>query len=136
MLSIGWILTQLYHTATLRAFDTSTLYLSATLPKTTPHTWTTSIPSRLFSRISGWKSQTWLKTSHIARSACGFLLKQTLAGEYNNEYVWNMEFNKSGEKIVGWKEFIDVGVARDFLPKLRKEMQKENEKQMGENDYN
>jgi hypothetical protein len=33
-----------------------------------------------------------------------------------------MEFNKSGEKIVGWKEFVDVGVARDFLHKLRKEM--------------
>ena len=69
------------------------------------------------------------------RKICMWLLVKgdTLAGEYNNEYVWNMEFNKSGEKIVEWKEFVDVGVTRDFLPKLRKEMQKENEKQMGEN---
>ena len=61
---------------------------------------------------------------------CMWLLAKadTLAGEYNNEYVWNIEFNESGEKIVGWKEFVDVGTARDFLPKLRKELQKEKEK--------
>jgi hypothetical protein len=68
------------------------------------------------------------------RKICMWVLAKadTLAGEYNNEYVWNIEFNESGEKIVGWKEFVDVGTARDFLPKLRKEMQKIKEKQMAE----
>lgn len=72
------------------------------------------------------------------RKICMWLLTKadTLAGEYNNEYVWNIEFNESGEKIVGWKEFVDVGTARDFLPKLRKELQKEKEKQMGESASN
>ncbi|KAF2815077.1 uncharacterized protein BDZ99DRAFT_363536, partial [Mytilinidion resinicola] len=42
----------------------------------------------------------------------------TAAGEYVNEYVWNMEFDEAGQQIVGWREFVDVGMARDFFPKL------------------
>ncbi len=43
----------------------------------------------------------------------------TVVGEYNNEYVWFMDFDEEGEKIVAWKEFVDVGVNRDFWPKLQ-----------------
>jgi len=42
----------------------------------------------------------------------------TLAGEYVNEYVWNMEFDEEGKKIVRFKEFVDTVMARDFFPKL------------------
>jgi len=48
-------------------------------------------------------------------------------GEYVNEYVWNMEFDEAGEKIVGWREFVDVGMARDFFPKLMAEVRKKRE---------
>jgi len=43
----------------------------------------------------------------------------TAAGEYVNEYMWTLEFDESGERIVGQKEFVDVGVNRDFWPKLQ-----------------
>ena len=51
----------------------------------------------------------------------------TLVGEYVNEYVWFMEFKGGvGEEalITGWREFVDVGVNRDFFPKLLGEMRK------------
>lgn len=48
----------------------------------------------------------------------------TLAGEYVNEYVWSMEFDESGEKVVTWKEFVDAVMAKEFLPKLVAEIAK------------
>ena len=42
----------------------------------------------------------------------------TEVGEYRNEYVWNLEFDESGEMIVGWREFVDAGM-KDFFPKLQ-----------------
>ena len=58
------------------------------------------------------------------RKICMWLLARadTDVGEYRNEYLWLMEFDESGEKIVGTKEFVDVGMARDFWPKLKGEM--------------
>ncbi|KAF2501447.1 hypothetical protein BU16DRAFT_522420 [Lophium mytilinum] len=53
----------------------------------------------------------------------------TAAGEYVNEYVWNMEFDEAGEKIVGWREFVDVGMARDFFPRLMVEVRKRREEE-------
>jgi hypothetical protein len=48
----------------------------------------------------------------------------TPVGEYRNEYVWKMEFDESGEKVEKWTEFVDVGMARDFYPKLVGEMKR------------
>jgi len=64
-----------------------------------------------------------------ARKICMWLEARgdTAAGEYVNEYVWNMEFDEAGEKIVGWREFVDVGMARDFFPKLMAEVRKKRE---------
>ncbi|KAF1934095.1 uncharacterized protein M421DRAFT_253 [Didymella exigua CBS 183.55] len=45
-------------------------------------------------------------------------------GEYKNQYVWKMGFTEDGELIKEWTEFVDVGVARDFYPKLKGEMVK------------
>jgi hypothetical protein len=58
------------------------------------------------------------------RKVCVWLLARadTEVGKYRNEYVWLMEFDESGENIVGMKEFVDVGMARDFWPKLKGEM--------------
>ena len=42
----------------------------------------------------------------------------TAAGEYINEYMWILKFNEKG-KICDQKEYVDVGVNRDFLPKLQ-----------------
>lgn len=46
----------------------------------------------------------------------------TLAGEYVNEYMWTMDFDAAGEKIVNWTEFTDSVVNRDFWPKLQASM--------------
>ncbi|KAF2264430.1 hypothetical protein CC78DRAFT_235006 [Lojkania enalia] len=43
----------------------------------------------------------------------------TPVGEYRNEYVWKMGFDESGEKISEWSEYVDVGMVRDFYPKLQ-----------------
>lgn len=43
----------------------------------------------------------------------------TAAGEYLNEYMWILKFNGEG-KIEDQKEYVDVGVNRDFFPKLQK----------------
>jgi|SRR5579871_727209 len=58
------------------------------------------------------------------RKICMWLLARadTAVGEYRNEYVWLMEFDESGEKIAGMKEFVDAGMARDFWPRLKGEM--------------
>lgn len=43
-------------------------------------------------------------------------------GEYRNQYVWKMGFTDDGELIREWSEFVDVGMAQDFYPKLKGEM--------------
>ena len=43
----------------------------------------------------------------------------TAAGEYLNEYMWTLHFDKQG-RIDDQKEYVDVGVNRDFYPKLKK----------------
>ena len=50
----------------------------------------------------------------------------TAVGEYVNEYIWTLEFDESGEKVVWQKEYVDVGVARDFGPKLRERVSQAN----------
>jgi hypothetical protein len=47
---------------------------------------------------------------------------ETPVGEYSNQYVWKMGFTEDGELIKEWSEYVDVGVSRDFFPKLRQEM--------------
>ncbi|KAL8822291.1 MAG: hypothetical protein Q9191_006971 [Dirinaria sp. TL-2023a] len=42
----------------------------------------------------------------------------TAAGEYANEYMWVLRFDEQG-KISDQKEYVDVGVNRDFFPKLQ-----------------
>lgn len=46
----------------------------------------------------------------------------TPVGEYNNEYVWKMAFDESGETVNEWTEYVDVGMTRDFYPLLKGEM--------------
>ncbi|KAF2476719.1 uncharacterized protein BDR25DRAFT_278026 [Lindgomyces ingoldianus] len=59
-------------------------------------------------------------------------LGQTPVGEYNNEYVWKMKFDEAGEKIVEWSEFVDVGMVKDFYPRLVAEIKRrEEEKEKG-----
>lgn len=43
-------------------------------------------------------------------------------GEYRNQYVWKMGFTGDGALIREWSEFVDVGVAQEFYPKLKGEM--------------
>ena len=43
-------------------------------------------------------------------------------GEYRNQYVWKMGFTDDGELIREWSEFVDVGMAQEFYPKLKGEM--------------
>lgn len=42
----------------------------------------------------------------------------TAAGEYANEYMWVLKFDEQG-RISDQKEYVDVGVNRDFFPKLQ-----------------
>ena len=46
----------------------------------------------------------------------------TMAGEYVNEYVWLLDFDETGKKIVRSKEYSDSVMARDFFPKLKEAM--------------
>jgi hypothetical protein len=46
----------------------------------------------------------------------------TAAGEYLNEYMWVLEFDESGEKVVQSKEFVDTVMQREFWPKLQESM--------------
>lgn len=55
----------------------------------------------------------------------------TAAGEYVNEYVWLLDFDESGTKILNTKEFSDSVMARDFFPKLKQAMEKQNGKKVG-----
>ena len=56
----------------------------------------------------------------------------TLAGEYVNEYMWLLDFDRDG-KITTSKEFSDSVMERDFFPKLSAAMKKQQaEKAYGE----
>ncbi|CAD6592061.1 MAG: hypothetical protein ASARMPRED_005961 [Alectoria sarmentosa] len=46
----------------------------------------------------------------------------TLIGEYVNEYMWLLDFDEDGEKIICSKEYSDTAMARDFFPKLQAAM--------------
>ena len=46
----------------------------------------------------------------------------TAAGLYENEYVWTLEFDEGGGKIVAMREFVDTVVNREFWPKLQAAM--------------
>ncbi|KAL8665338.1 MAG: hypothetical protein Q9168_007729 [Polycauliona sp. 1 TL-2023] len=52
----------------------------------------------------------------------------TAAGEYVNEYVWLLDFEEGGRRIVRTKEFSDNVMARDFFPKLKEAMGRERER--------
>ncbi|KAM0717855.1 hypothetical protein Q7P37_006187 [Cladosporium fusiforme] len=54
----------------------------------------------------------------------------TLAGEYVNEYMWTLDFDEMGEKIVRMHEFVDTVVNRDFWPKLSKALREYRAAQM------
>ena len=43
----------------------------------------------------------------------------TKVGVYRNEYMWTMEFDGSGEKIVKIKEFVDAAMIKEFYPQLK-----------------
>ena len=59
-----------------------------------------------------------------ARRLCMWLTAKadTDAGRYVNEYVWLLDFDKSGTKITSSKEYSDTIMARDFFPKLQTAM--------------
>ena len=61
-----------------------------------------------------------------ARRLCMWMTARadTAAGEYINEYVWLLEFDRSGHKVVSSKEYSDTIMARDFFPKLQAAMKK------------
>jgi ketosteroid isomerase-like protein len=42
----------------------------------------------------------------------------TIVGEYVNEYMWTLDFDETGERIIRVHEFVDSAVQRDFWPKL------------------
>jgi len=42
----------------------------------------------------------------------------TAAGEYINEYMWTMDFDESGRKLIQVREFVDAVVNKEFWPKL------------------
>jgi len=46
---------------------------------------------------------------------------QTAVGEYKNDYVWKMGFDDEAN-IREWVEYVDVGMVRDFFPRLKAEM--------------
>jgi hypothetical protein len=56
----------------------------------------------------------------------------TLAGEYVNEYMWTLDFDETGEKIVCMREFVDTIVNREFWPKVAGVLKEIRRKQMEE----
>lgn len=48
------------------------------------------------------------------------LKAETVAGHYENEYVWFLWFDETGEKIVRIREFLDGVAARGLLDRVRK----------------
>ncbi|KAK4697978.1 hypothetical protein P7C71_g197, partial [Lecanoromycetidae sp. Uapishka_2] len=49
----------------------------------------------------------------------------TVAGEYVNEYMWLLDFDKTGTKITLSQEYSDTVMERDFSPKLKAAMAKQ-----------
>lgn len=56
----------------------------------------------------------------------------TLAGEYINEYMWTLDFDETGEKIIRMHEFVDTVVNREFWPKLSAALKELRKKQMAD----
>ena len=56
---------------------------------------------------------------------CMFLSARadTVAGEYVNEYVWLLDFDENGTKILNTKEYSDTLMAKEFYPKLQAAME-------------
>ena len=46
-----------------------------------------------------------------------------MAGEYVNEYMWLLEFDKAG-MILESREFSDSVMEREFFPKLKEAMER------------
>ena len=63
---------------------------------------------------------------HQARRICMLLKAQadTAAGKYVNEYMWLLDFDEAG-RITTAQEFSDSVMERDFSPKLRAAMMKQ-----------
>ena len=59
-----------------------------------------------------------------ARTMCLWLTAKahSLAGLYENDYVWMWTFNEDGTKIVRSKEFSDAVQNKEFYPKLQAAM--------------
>ncbi|KAH9845793.1 Cytochrome-P450 [Teratosphaeria destructans] len=53
----------------------------------------------------------------------------TEAGEYVNEYMWTLDFDESGERVVRSTEFVDAVVNVQFWPKLAAAMRRHAEQQ-------
>jgi len=56
----------------------------------------------------------------------------TLVGEYVNEYMWTLDFDDTGEKIIRQHEFVDTVTSRDFWPKLSAALKELRKQQMAE----
>lgn len=56
----------------------------------------------------------------------------TLAGEYVNEYMWTLDFDETGEKIIRMHEFVDTVVNREFWPKLSAALKELRKRQMAD----
>lgn len=56
----------------------------------------------------------------------------TLVGEYVNEYMWTLDFDDTGEKIIRQHEFVDTVMNRDFWPKLSAALKEMRKSQMAE----
>ncbi|MCJ1402007.1 hypothetical protein MMC11_005226 [Xylographa trunciseda] len=56
-----------------------------------------------------------------ARRICMWLYAKadTAAGEYLNEYVWILQFDESGKRIISQKEYVDTAMQKEFYPKLQ-----------------
>ena len=46
----------------------------------------------------------------------------TMAGVYINDYVWLLDFDKTGQKITCSKEYSDTLMSKEFYPKLEAAM--------------
>jgi len=65
------------------------------------------------------------------RRICMYLRARadTLAGEYDNDYMWTLDFNETGTKITKVQGFVDTVMNRDLWPKLSAAMK---ERQMAQ----
>lgn len=58
-----------------------------------------------------------------ARKVCLWVIctGTTVSGPWTNEYVWSMEFNEAGTKVVRWKEFVDGISTKALFPEIMAE---------------